>query len=142
MKKAVWVTVPIVLALGASGCGGGKKPPPVDNGSSIRRVSFVVDPGWLPKKATQSIVATSGPRFRTLVRLIPRPLPQPALKRPARVCIPATLTIELKDAAFSYGSCQRPKSFRPLLRKLCDMLRQERFCSRYRRELGLPPLQR
>jgi hypothetical protein len=133
----------LAVALGASACGGSKKPPPLDNGTaSIRRVSFVVDPGWLPSTARRSIILTGGPKFRALIGLLPRPLPQPALKRPARVCIPATLTIDLANAeSFSYGSCQRPKSFRRLLRSLCDMLGQKGFCARYRSELGLPPLQ-
>jgi hypothetical protein len=131
------------FAMVAAACGSSKKPPPLDDGkANIRRVSFVVDEGWLPKKATRSVVLTKGPRFRHVVGLLPRPLPQPARKRPARVCIPAMLTIELSNGAqFDYGSCQRPKSFRPLLRSVCDMLGRKDFCDRYRSELGLPPLE-
>jgi len=143
LRKTLYVTALVGLATGVVACGGSKKPPPMDDGTAtIRRVSFVVEPGWLPSKARQSIILTAGPRFRAIVGLLPRPLPQPARKRPARVCIPAMLTIDLSDAeSFSYGSCQRPKSFRPLLRSLCDMLGQKGFCARYRSELGLPPLQ-
>jgi hypothetical protein len=135
------VLVIIVVALSAGACGGSKKPPVDDGTAGIRRVSFVVDPGWLPRGVKRSIVVTSGPKFRAVVRLVPRPLPQPAKKRPARVCIPAMLTIDLSNStSFDYASCQRPKSLRPLLRSLCKELGHGRFCDRYRAELGLPPL--
>jgi len=143
VSKTFYAVALAALAASLAACGGSKKPP-VDAGTAaIKQVSFVIDPGWLPKWEKQSIVLSSGPHFQSTVHLIPRPLPQPAKKRPARVCIPATLTIDLSNGeSFEYASCQRPKSFRPLLRSLCKQLREGRFCARYRAELGLPPLKK
>jgi len=141
VRKTFSAVALVALAASLAACGGSKKLPVDDGTARIKQISFVVDPGWLPKRVKQSIVLSSGPHFQSTVRLIPRPLPQQAKKRPARVCIPATLTIDLSNAqSFDYASCQRPKSFRPLLRSLCKQLRQSRFCDRYRAELGLSPL--
>ncbi|MFN2469881.1 MAG: hypothetical protein ABR583_02625 [Gaiellaceae bacterium] len=102
----------------------------------VLRLSFVLSGAF----GDQGVVATKGPRFSELVRVLPSPLPE-RRPRPERSedCYPAVLTIELSDGVrHRYGPCERPRSLVDVSLKLCRLLdRPGTDCDRLRGE-GAP----
>lgn len=143
MRVAIAVTTAAVASVGLTACGGDphtstSPPPPL----RVTLISLDADSGFpAPATAHVAVGRINGKLFRRLAQLVPRPLPEPLLRRipGVTICVPVILTIHLagprRTESHVYRACQRSPAFRPLLRTMCPLLRRADFCARYRKEM-------
>jgi hypothetical protein len=134
--------------IGAVGCGdsGGKSTIPPSTHVRVTRITLTADSGFpAPATAHVSVTNVNGKLFVRLTKLVPKPLPAPLTAKVNGVtaCVPVILTINTGNGhkhsnVYKYRACQRPASFRPLLRAMCPLLHRPDFCTRYKRDLSPP----